>query len=236
MSKQRMVNTRFWDDNYTSNLDPIEKLLFLYFITNTSTNICGVYEIPLKKVAVETGIDKEMVLKIIERFTKDSKIFYVDGWIGIKNFVKHQNQGSPKVRQGIKIEIMAIPKDILDKMIRYGYGMDTLSYSNSNSNSNSNPNLTNTTSAIADTSFEEFWKQYPKKELKKKSKEIWESKKLSSKLVVILEFIKLASATNRWQKGFIKQPPAFLNGECWNDDLKSYGDLKSEQGLKITKY
>jgi len=113
MAKQRMVNTRFWDDNYASNLDPIEKLLFLYFLTNTSTNISGVYEIPIKKVANETGIDKEMVEKIINRFSKDNKIFYKDGWVVIKNFIKHQNQKSPKVSKGIVEEFKNVPENIL---------------------------------------------------------------------------------------------------------------------------
>lgn len=107
-----MVNTRFWEDNYTSNLDPIEKLLFLYFLTNTSTNICGIYEMQLRKVAVETGIDKEMVEKILKRFTNDNKIFYVDGWVGIKNFIKHQNHKSPQVQKGIERELEEIPENV----------------------------------------------------------------------------------------------------------------------------
>ena len=133
-----MVNTRFWDDNYISNLDPIEKLLFLYFLTNTSTNICGVYEIPLKKIANETGIDKEMVEKIIKRFSKEKKIYYQDGWVVIKNFIKHQNTKNPKIAKGIEIELDNAPEHI--RQIAYVYPMDTLSHSNSNSNSNLNTN------------------------------------------------------------------------------------------------
>jgi len=135
-----MINTRFWDDDYASNLDPIEKLMFLYLLTNTSTNISGIYEIPVKKIAVETGIDKEMVYKIIDRFTKDGKIFYVNGWVGIKNFIKHQNQRSPQVQKGIEAELNNISRDILVKMIEYGYPMDTLSHLNLNLNINSNLN------------------------------------------------------------------------------------------------
>jgi hypothetical protein len=112
MSKNRMVNTRFWDDGYTANLDPIEKLLFLYFLTNTSTNICGIYEIPLKKIALETGIEKEMVTKIIGRFAREGKVVYIDGWIVIKNFLKHQNQESPKVKKGIVSELEKLPQNI----------------------------------------------------------------------------------------------------------------------------
>jgi len=140
MSKTRMINTRFWDDDYASNLDPIEKLLFLYFLTNTSTNISGIYEIPIKKIAVETGIDKEMVLKVLARFTRDGKIFYYNGWVGIKNFIKHQNQRSPQVQKGIEAELTNISKDILENMVRYGYPIDTLSHLNLNLNTNSNLN------------------------------------------------------------------------------------------------
>ena len=137
-----MINTRFWEDTYTSNLDPIEKLLFLYFLTNTSTNISGIYEIQIKKIAVETGIEKEMIEKIIGRFTAENKIFYIDGWIGIKNFIKHQNQRSPQVKKGIERELLNAPENI--KNVVLGKGMDTLSHL-------TKPNLTkpNLTSSTA---------------------------------------------------------------------------------------
>lgn len=121
-----MVATVFWEDNYTANLDPIEKLLFLYFLTNTSTSICGIYQITLKKVAVETGIDKDMVVKILARFEADGKIFYREGWLGLHNFIKHQNQNSPKIKKGIEIELEMAP-DALKSLV-LGKGMDTLSH------------------------------------------------------------------------------------------------------------
>ena len=33
MSKKRYVNTVFWDDAYITNLDPSEKLIFIYLLT-----------------------------------------------------------------------------------------------------------------------------------------------------------------------------------------------------------
>ena len=112
IGKKRYINTRFWEDVYISNLDPIEKLLFLYFITNTHTNISGVYEIPIKTIAVDTGIDKEMVEKVIGRFSKDKKIFYIKGWICVMNFHKHQGD-SPSIRQGIEKAMSDVPKEII---------------------------------------------------------------------------------------------------------------------------
>ena len=88
-------------------------------------------------------------------------------------------------------------------------------------------------SAFADE-FNQFWEVYPKKELKKKSQEIWQRKKLDGSLKVILDFIERAKNTDRWQKGYIKQPPVFLNGECWNDDLSAYNDKKQSNILKAS--
>lgn len=121
-----MVNTRFWDDAYISDLDPIEKLMFLYMLTNTSTNVSGVYEIPVKKIANETGLDKEMVEKIVKRFSRDKKIYYKDGWVAIRNFIKHQNQKSPLIQKGIEIELEKAPQHIKDLI--NGKGIDTLSH------------------------------------------------------------------------------------------------------------
>jgi len=90
MSKLRSVNTHFWDDNYTSQLDPIEKLLFLYLLTNPLTNMLGIYELPMRRIAFDTGIDRDMVAKVFERFKRDGKADYVEGFVILKNFLRNQ--------------------------------------------------------------------------------------------------------------------------------------------------
>ena len=135
MAKQRYINTRFWQDNYISNLDPSEKLLFLYCLTCPSTNISGAYEIPLKIIAADTGYDQDMIKKIFARFEKDNKIIYKDGWLFIVNFIKHQSSKSTKVQIGIKENLKDAPDWIKNRVsIPYPY---PIIYSNSNSNSNS---------------------------------------------------------------------------------------------------
>lgn len=137
MAKQRMVNTRFWDDSYVAELTPIEKLLFLYLLTNPLTNICGVYELPIKRIFFDTGIQEGEVVKTLKKFQEDGKIVYEGSWVGIKNFIKHQTI-NPKVRQGIILGLEKAPKGIVDSLcIDY----DSLSHLNLNSNSNLNPNI-----------------------------------------------------------------------------------------------
>jgi hypothetical protein len=171
MAKTRVVNTRFWVDDYTSNLDPIEKLLFLYFLTNPATEICGIYELPLKTVALDTGIDKDMVERILKRFAKDKKIYYSNGWVAIQNFVKHQSV-NPTVLIGIKRGLENAPKDLKNKV-----GIDddgslsepihSLSHSNLYLNSNLNLNLTKESEAKAPLEF--VWEDHLEKMLKDKN-------------------------------------------------------------------
>ena len=123
MAKNRYINTVFWNDNYVVDLDPSEKLIFIYLITNPHTNISGVYQLPLKTIAVDTGIEKDMCKKILDRFIKDKKIIYSDGWIAIMNFLKHQNYNSPQVQIAIENELKNVPDTV---SIPYQQVLDTL--------------------------------------------------------------------------------------------------------------
>ena len=142
MSKKRLIDTKFWDDAYTSNLDPIEKLLFLYCLTNPLTNIIGIYEIELRRIAFDTGIDKDTVIKIIERFSRDKKIFYLDGYIFIRNFIDYQNQGSEKIKSGIDRLKSELPENIKKCISDTLKGIDTLSGKNGIDRSGENPKVT----------------------------------------------------------------------------------------------
>lgn len=74
---------------------------------------------------------------------------------------------------------------------------------------------------MSEEDFEAFWKEYPVKEEKKKSREKF--LKLPKALFpTIIQSIALNKTTNeKWLKGFIKQPTTWINGECWNDEIAS---------------
>ena len=113
MAKNRIINTRIWNDTYFSQCDPSEKLIFMYMLTNDKTNISGIYEIPLKAISSETGIEKDTVLRILERFEKSDKICYRNGWVAIKNFVRYQII-NPKTLTGIMECLKECPADLRD--------------------------------------------------------------------------------------------------------------------------
>lgn len=121
MAKGRYINTHFWDDSWIIDLDPIEKLLFLYLLTNPCTDIAGAYEISLRRMGFDTGIDRDMLLKILERFEKANKIVYRDGWILVVNFLKNQAM-NPSVKAGAVRSVENCPEWIKDRIIK---GLDS---------------------------------------------------------------------------------------------------------------
>ena len=157
MSKKRYIDTKFWDDNYIIDKDPIEKLLFLYLLTNTLTNIIGIYEISLRRIAFDTGIDSEMVKKILERFEADLKIKYDNNWVAIRNFTKHQ-LNNPKINTGIETLLKEVPEHFIE-WVNIDY--DRLSHLNTNTNTNTN--LNTNLILIADSKGDDFkkaWKDF----------------------------------------------------------------------------
>lgn len=152
MSKNRYVNTEFWRDEYIENLDPLERYLFLYCMTNPMTNIAGIYKISLKRMSFETGLDKDMLIKLFKRFEIDKKIMYTQGYIVLRHTIKHQKLNE-NIKKGITDIINNVPYEIAEwvcgKALKRNNGslyiafeslLKPLNYINLNFNSNTNNN------------------------------------------------------------------------------------------------
>lgn len=244
MDNKRMINTKFWSDSYISELDPIEKLLYLYLITNERVNLCGIYELPLKFMSLETGIEKEMLTKIIGRFETDEKIFMVNGFIIIKNFIKNQNIESPSIQTGITRRLNDLPleirKSIENQDTVWGrciHGVVTVWGKGKGKGKGTKREMEMEKESASDTPFtttlfEEFWGKYPKKIKKTEAKTAWMYQKMESlsreSFEEILDFCASAALTDAWHKGFIPNPDKFISGRRWEDDLATYGDFEAQ--------
>ena len=121
--KTRIIYTKFWYDTYISNLDTKEKLLFIYLVTNEKVTICGIYELPDKYILLDVGITQKELNSIKEKFIKDNKFTFIDGWVRIENFELY-NKFTGNLNETAKEKEMAlIPK----KVIEYPRGIDRVS-------------------------------------------------------------------------------------------------------------
>jgi len=103
MSKLRSVSTAFWSDPFVEDLTPNQKLLFLYFITNEKTNMLGIYEMSIRKISFETGLKKEEIEKGLKAFERVGKVKYVENYIVLINYLKHQNFNTNMKKAAIDI-------------------------------------------------------------------------------------------------------------------------------------
>lgn len=227
MAKKRYINTQFWRDSYIANLDPSEKLVFLYLITNPDTNISGIYQTPLKIIATDTGFDKDMIIKILARFEKDNKVKYENGWVALKNFQKNQNEKSPAVFIGIENEMKNAP-ETLQKWVnsRLNEELDchpTVSHLNLNSNLDLDYNL-DSIKQEKEESFNIFWNIYDKKVNPKVCKALWS--KIDQSLYQCIYDHSREYVKSKPDKQYRKDPERYLKNEMWTSEIIT--DCKSK--------
>lgn len=117
MDVKRCINVRMWSDSWFEGLPPDFKLVWVYLLTNEYTNMLGVYELSLKRIAYDTGLDKETLSKAFEGFAKDSKAFYLfDKWVVLPNFLKNQALNPNMLKSAMQI-YRNLPKELKETVI-----------------------------------------------------------------------------------------------------------------------
>jgi hypothetical protein len=141
MAKYRQVFTEFWRDGFVLKLTPEEKFFYLYLMTNPSTKQCGIFELPVQIMCMETGYNEDTVKKLIKRFQEYEKIKVSEDSqeIALKNWAKYNFNSSPKIKTLVDKELSTV-KDF--HLIQYVYGIDMVSevYRNNNKKENKKEN------------------------------------------------------------------------------------------------
>ena len=122
MAKQRYISTSFWDDEWIQTLDPSEKLMYLYLMTNPLTNIAGVYKITLRRISFDTGFNQETITNILKKFQKVGKVYKFQEFVIIPSWPRHQQyEKRTKIRTGIEITLNDLPEELLLFLTSVGY-------------------------------------------------------------------------------------------------------------------
>lgn len=165
MGLYRNVSTSFWEDRkVVEEFTPEDKYFYLYLFTNPHTSLTGCYELGYQQASIETGYNKEIIARLMERFEKVHKVLMYDQEtkeVLLLNWYKHNWTKSPKCLKSILTQAENIKSHLLKNYIDtvcipYVYPNDTLlsmkdtvsdkeqypiaRNRNSNSNSNSDRN------------------------------------------------------------------------------------------------
>lgn len=111
MSKQRIIKDEIWDDEWFYDLDPSEKLVWVFLLTNPRCNIAGIYQINFRWASNLCGLDQQAFANIVYRFLLDKRVETKEDWLIIRNHYRHQSN-NPKVEQGICRILNEIPPEV----------------------------------------------------------------------------------------------------------------------------
>ena len=109
MANYRQVHVSLWKDEWFLDLEPDEKLLFIYLFTNASTSLAGIYKLAFKVICFESGIDGDYVQSTLIKFKEQGKVYYEDGIVWVVNMRRYHETSSSKVQTRIKNDILEIP-------------------------------------------------------------------------------------------------------------------------------
>ncbi len=90
MERSRIIHTRIWNDPFVEDMPAQYKLLFIYLLTNSHTNLLGVYEISISRITFETGLTREDVVAGLEYLGEKRRAYYTHNYIILPNFLKNQ--------------------------------------------------------------------------------------------------------------------------------------------------
>lgn len=134
MAKYRQIHVSYWQDGFILSLPPEEKYFYIYLMTNSKTTQCGIYELPLKVVEIETGLSSDRIFELIHKFVRYRRIEFNEETreIMLLNWLKHNSLKSPKVMSCAMKELEQIKHiPYLEQFERlckqYKYPIDTLS-------------------------------------------------------------------------------------------------------------
>lgn len=110
MSK-KTIDSRVWEDNFFSDLTPMQKLLWLYLITCDFNNMLGIYEINLRRASFDTGLNLTEIENCLKTFELLGKIIRKGDYINLVNFLKHQNYNTNMKRSALNV-YRDLPEDM----------------------------------------------------------------------------------------------------------------------------
>jgi len=126
-TKQRYISTSIWSDDWFDSLSVKEKLVYIHLLTNENTNVAGVYKITVKRIKDDTGVSREDVLTALDKFSAAGKAFFVNDYVIIPKWPKHQKlEKRDTIRKAVVAILKSLPQDIKDFVSQPGnYCFDT---------------------------------------------------------------------------------------------------------------
>jgi len=112
--KRRSIKTKIWSKPWVENLEPKYKLLWIYLLTNSHTNLLGLYEVSTSRMSFEIGLDKETINTAFEHFAKLKRAYRIDSYVILPTFLQNQKMNDNMWKHAIS-EYNSLSKRLKDE-------------------------------------------------------------------------------------------------------------------------
>lgn len=214
---KRFTDTEKWKDPWFRKLSAEAKVLFNYFCDDC--DLAGFLQQDDDAFCFLTGIPKEKIEGLYQELSKSVAV--KDGWIWVKNFLRHQknlplnpqNNAHKHIIGILNIQVTRFGFGILEEKIGALKGLlSPLGIGNGKDK---------VKEGIVKGGFDRFWETYPKKRSKGQAERVWAKLKPDEMLQDrILKAIERSKTSADWLKDggqFIPYPATWLNAKGWED-------------------
>lgn len=112
MGSYRNISMSFWTDSkVVDEFTPEDKYLYLYFMTNPHTNLCGCYEISIRQVANETGYNTDSAERLLKRLDQIHNVIRYNAptkELLVLNWFRYNWSASDKINKPLLAEIQKV--------------------------------------------------------------------------------------------------------------------------------
>ncbi|KWR85492.1 MULTISPECIES: hypothetical protein [Pseudomonas] len=244
MARARNIKPAIMANEDLAELAPAERLLFIYLwmladregrLEDRPKRIKA-EAFPYDDVDIDAMLDNLQGAGFLIRYTVESKRY-----IQILNFTKHQRPHSnetasnlPPMEQGVRTEkkpevepVQSVSnhgeKDFQPR--EEALRSDLLIPDLLIPDTKTPPTPTGESPPVRDDLFDQFWALYPNKTCKAKARAKWVKLKVTPILFdQIMSGLRRQCASQAWLKDggqFVPHPTTWLNGERWNDEVRS---------------
>lgn len=110
MAIYRQMHTTYWKDELVGEFTQLQKLFYIYLLTNDRTTQSGLYEFSHRYASFEIGITQKEVAELLHYFVAKKRIRFnpANNEVLIINWLKYNSAKSPKVAAVIDRELQTL--------------------------------------------------------------------------------------------------------------------------------
>ena len=118
--KHRYILTEIWDESWFGELSPLAKLVYLYLITNPSTNLAGVYQKREKAIAFECSLKNAS--DPLKELKDCGEVICENDYVMILRHPEFQKwEINDSIAKGIVSDLNSVPPEIIEILRNSNY-------------------------------------------------------------------------------------------------------------------